>query len=109
MLYYNGMSGINRQDVIHVAKLANLSLANEEIEKFHSQLSDIVGYIGELDEVDTSDVEPTSQCTGLENITRSDEIQPEIVLNPEEALSGTDNAHNGYFKVKAILRERKEK
>jgi len=103
------MSGINRQDVVHVAKLANLSLENEEIDKFHSQLSDIVGYISELDEIDTSEVEPTSQCTGLENITRSDEIQPENVLQMEDALSGTENTHNGYFRVKAILRERKDK
>ncbi len=103
------MSGINRQDVVHVAKLANLSLENEEIDKFHSQLSDIVGYISELDEIDTSEVEPTSQCTGLENITRSDEIQPENVLKMEDVLSGTENTHNGYFRVKAILRERKDK
>ena len=59
--------------------------------------------------MDTKDVEPTSQTTGLTNVTRSDEVVTGNILTQDDALSGTDNAHNGYFKVPAILSERTDK
>lgn len=88
-------------DVKKVAKLANLNLTSDEEEKFEKQLSDILSYIEKLKEVDTKDVTPTSQVTGLENITREDTTTPS--LTQEEALSGSKNTHNEMFKVKAVL------
>ncbi|MDP3987744.1 MAG: Asp-tRNA(Asn)/Glu-tRNA(Gln) amidotransferase subunit GatC [Candidatus Levybacteria bacterium] len=90
-----------RINVSHVAKLANLSLKKEELIKFEKQLSSILDYIKKLEEIDTKNIEPTSQVTGLENVTREDETSPS--LSQEEALSNTKNKHNGMFKVKAIL------
>jgi len=100
-------------DVCHVAKLANLPLKDEEKEKFEKQLSEILSYVEKLKEVDTKNVETTSQVTGLENITREDETSPS--LTQEEALSNTPlrqdstgqakSKHNGLFKVKAVLEE----
>lgn len=103
------MTKLGTEDVIHVAKLANLSLSDSEVEKFQKQLSDIVEYISELNSVDTTGVEPTSQSTGLENVTRNDEIETDDILSVDQATSSTENTHNGYFKVKAILQERKHK
>ncbi|MBI3093229.1 MAG: Asp-tRNA(Asn)/Glu-tRNA(Gln) amidotransferase subunit GatC [Candidatus Levybacteria bacterium] len=88
-------------NVSHIAKLANLSLKEEEKEKFEKQLSSILDYVKKLEEVDTSKVEPTPQVTGLENITREDQTTPS--LSQEEALSNAKNKHNGFFKVKTIL------
>lgn len=88
-------------DVAHVAKLANLPLKPEEKDKFEKQLSSIIKYIEKLNEVNTSKIEPTSQVTGLENVTREDEATPS--LTQEEALSNTKSQHNGFFKVPAIL------
>jgi aspartyl-tRNA(Asn)/glutamyl-tRNA(Gln) amidotransferase subunit C len=88
-------------DVGHVAKLANLPLSPSEKEKFEKQLSEILTYVEKLKEVDTKDVEVTSQVTGLENIIRKDEAKP--TLTQEEALSNTKSQSNGLFKVKAIL------
>ncbi|MDO8658677.1 MAG: Asp-tRNA(Asn)/Glu-tRNA(Gln) amidotransferase subunit GatC [Candidatus Levybacteria bacterium] len=88
-------------DVKHVAKLANLPLKDEEIEKFEGQLSSILDYIKKLQEVDTSSVEETSQVTGLEKVEREDEAKPS--LSQEEVLSNAKEKHNGMFKVKAIL------
>lgn len=88
-------------NVSHIAKLANLSLKEEEKEKFEKQLSSILDYVKKLEEVDTSKVEPTPQVTGLENITREDQTIPS--LSQEEALSNAKNKHNGFFKVKTIL------
>ena len=89
-------------DVVHVAKLANLPLKPAEEKKFEKQLSDILSYVEKLREVDTKNVETTSQVTGLENVTREDNATPS--LTQEEALSNTKSQHNGLFKVKAILK-----
>ncbi len=88
-------------DIAHVAKLANLSLTDEEKSKFEKQLEETVDYIEGLSEVDTQGVEPISQVTGLENITREDEVTPS--LSQEEALKNAKSTHKGYFKVKGIL------
>lgn len=90
-------------NVAHVAKLANLVLKPDETKKFEKQLSEILSYVEKLKEVDTKNVEATSQVTGLENVIREDETSP--CLTQEEALSNSKSQHNGLFKVKAILDE----
>jgi aspartyl-tRNA(Asn)/glutamyl-tRNA(Gln) amidotransferase subunit C len=102
------MSKLTRDDVLHVAKLAKLKLTDGEISRFLAQLSSVVDYIGELSEVDTSSMEPTSQTTGLENAFRDDEINGQS-FSQDAALSGSDKIHNGYFKVPAILEGRTDK
>ncbi len=103
------MSKLTKQDVLHVANLANLSLTDNEVDKFTTQLSSIVNYMEELNEVDTTNISPTTQTTGLVNILRNDEIKTDQIFTQDEALSGTDETHNGYFKVPAILSERSDK
>ena len=88
-------------DVSHIAKLANLNLKKDEIEIYESQLSTIIDYIDKLKEVDTENVPETSQVTNLENVTKEDVTSPS--LSQDEALSNTENKHNGFFKVKAIF------
>lgn len=88
-------------DVANVAKLANLPLSTDEKKKFEKQLSSILEYIEKLNEVDTKGIEPTSQVTGLENVTREDSATPS--LTQDEALSNTSAKHNNLFKVPAIL------
>ncbi len=90
-------------DVNYVAKLANLRLMPYEEQKFGKQLSEILSYVEKLKEVNTKNVEITSQVTGLENVTREDETSPS--LTQEEALSGTNNIHHGFFKVPVILED----
>ena len=90
-------------DVGHIAKLANLEIKEEEKEKFQKQLSSVLEYVDKLQEVDTKDIETTSQVTGLENVTREDVAKPSI--SQEQALSNSKSTHNGLFKVKAILGE----
>lgn len=58
-----------------VAKLAHLNLSDEEIAKFTPQLDSILGYFQDLQELDTNNVVPTAQVTGLNNVTRPDQIQ----------------------------------
>lgn len=89
-------------DVKKVAKLANLKLTLEEETKFEKQLSDILSYVEKLNEVKTEGVEQTAQVTGLQNVKREDDTT-QVSLTQDEALKGTKDEHNGFFKVKAIL------
>lgn len=104
-----GMGKLTKHDVLHVAKLAKLEISDKDVDKYLKQLSSIVDHISELSEVGTSNVEATSQTTGLENVFRGDDIKSEQILTQDEALSGTEKVYNGYFKVKAILSERTDK
>lgn len=99
------MAKLTKKEVKHVADLSNLVLTEEEIAKFTPQLDKIIEFVSALDEVDTTNVEPTSQTTGLVNVTRKDIVISENMLTQDEALSNTDD-YNGYFKVKAILSNR---
>lgn len=90
-------------DVSHIAKLANLPLSSNEKTKFEKQLDETVEYVEELNKVDTKDTEPTSQVTGLENVTRDDTTKPS--LSQDEALSNAKSKHNGFFKVNAIFND----
>lgn len=96
-------SKLTKEQVKHVARLAGLTLSKKEIAKFQKQLSDILDYVAQLDEVDTSKAEPTSQVTGLENVFRDDKTAPS--LSQEEVLSGAKEKHNNFFKIKGIFDE----
>ncbi|HCI03323.1 MAG: Asp-tRNA(Asn)/Glu-tRNA(Gln) amidotransferase subunit GatC [Candidatus Peribacteraceae bacterium] len=70
------MASLSSDDVRHIAKLARLNLSDEEVEKFTKELSSILEYVDQLQEVDTKNVVPTAQVTGLHNSFRADEIKP---------------------------------
>ena len=89
-------------DVKKVAKLANLTLTPDEEVTFEKQLGDVLTYIDKLNAVDTSNIQPTAQVTGLKNKLRED-TQSGIMLSQDEALSGTDSKHNGLFKVDKLV------
>ncbi len=77
---------ITEETVRHIAKLARLSLKDEEVGKFAKQLNNVLNYMEILSEVDTSDVPETSQVTGLQNVMCKDEIGPSQSA-PEELLA----------------------
>jgi len=66
---------LKKEDVEHVAKLSRLELSDAEIGKFTPQLSSVFEMFEKLDAEDLKDIEETSQVTGLENVTREDEIK----------------------------------
>ncbi|KKP67604.1 MAG: Aspartyl/glutamyl-tRNA(Asn/Gln) amidotransferase subunit C [Candidatus Roizmanbacteria bacterium GW2011_GWA2_35_19] len=96
---------LTRDDILHIAKLGNLTLNENEIELFKQQLSSVIEYINKLQEVNTEDVEPSSQITGLTDVLREDKINNERTLTSEQALANTKSKEKNLFKVKAILTE----
>lgn len=95
------MTNLSREEVLHIAKLANLSLTDKEVEIFSRQLSETLDYIERLKDLNTDKVSPTFQTTGLKNVTREDKIKPS--LSQEEALKNAKSTHKGFFKTKAIF------
>lgn len=88
--------------VRHIAKLARLGINETDIEKFSKQLSDILNYVEKLNEVDTSDVAPTSQVTGLENIMRKDKVKH--FCDSRELLSCSElPIEKGQIVVKSVI------
>ena len=65
---------ITRDEVLKIARLSKFDLTEAEIEMYQKQLSDILGYVEQLNEVDTSNVDPTFQVTGLLGVSRPDQV-----------------------------------
>ena len=92
---------LSQKEVRHIAKLANLKLTPGEVIKFQKQLGDILDYVSLLDQLNTKDVKPTSQVTGLKNVFRKDKVKSS--LTQKEALANTKKKYKGYFKIKSIF------
>ncbi|MEK7571596.1 MAG: Asp-tRNA(Asn)/Glu-tRNA(Gln) amidotransferase subunit GatC [Patescibacteria group bacterium] len=88
-------------DVSRVAQLANLPLTADEKKKLAAQLEETLTYIDQLNEVDTKNILPTSQVTGLENVLAEDIAQPS--LTQQAALANAQATDKGFFKVKGIF------
>ncbi|WP_028777875.1 Asp-tRNA(Asn)/Glu-tRNA(Gln) amidotransferase subunit GatC [Shimazuella kribbensis] len=94
---------INRAQVEHVAKLARLSLSEEEKTQFTSQLNDILQFAEKLNELDTDHVEPTSHVYPVTNVMREDTIKPS--LDREKVLLNAPDQKDGSFRVPAVFEE----
>ena len=92
---------MDKNQVEYVAKLARLALTPEEVAQFGGQLSQIFSYIEKLNELDTSEVEPTSHVLPLSNIFREDILKPS--LPSEKALENAPNRDGSFFKVPKII------
>lgn len=95
---------LSKEDVEHVARLARLSIDEKEVAMFQKQMSDILSYVEQLNELDTAQIEPTSHVLDLTNVLREDEVKP--CLTREEALAGAPEPADGYFHVPKIIVER---
>ena len=96
------MSTITTTDVRHLAQLSNLQLADDEVENLRGDLENILGYIEQLGELDTSGEEPTYQVTALENVWRDDEVQSSSVTR-ERLLSLAPEQADNSVKVPKVL------
>jgi aspartyl-tRNA(Asn)/glutamyl-tRNA(Gln) amidotransferase subunit C len=93
------MATITREQVLHVAKLAQLGLSEDEVERFSGQLSAILEAVGTIAELDLTDIEPTSHPLDLANVFGKDEPAPSLSL--EEALANAPDPEDGSFGVPA--------
>jgi aspartyl-tRNA(Asn)/glutamyl-tRNA(Gln) amidotransferase subunit C len=88
---------ISADDVLHVARLANLSLSDEEVARMSEQLSGILEHVDALSSLDLADVPPTAHALDLENVTRPDRVRPSWPR--DEVLANAPAAQDGMFRV----------
>ena len=91
---------ITVKDVQHVAKLARLSLTEDECTQFTEQLDKIIGYFDELSEVDTTGVEPMSHPIPVVNVLREDKIVQTV--SREDLMEGAPLKEGAFFRVPRI-------
>jgi len=96
------MAQLTRDDVLRLASLARLGLTDEEVEEFSRELTAILQYVEQLSSVDVSGLEPTSQVTGLTNVTREDEIK-DYGYKPADLLKNVPATQDSYIKVKRMI------
>lgn len=96
------MSKLSIKDVEHIAKLSRLELSVSEKEKFAGQLSDVLEYVSQLNEVNTENVEPTAQATGLVNVIEEDEINKSTV-EYEDIRKNAPDFEEGSYKVPGVF------
>lgn len=88
---------IDREQVLHVARLARLRLTDDEVEAMTGELSSVLDHIEKIGELDLADVEPTSRVVELENVLRADEPRPS--LPREVALAEAPDSDGVGFRV----------
>ena len=91
---------ITKEQVEHVARLARLALTEEEKELYTKQLSEILDYIDQLNEVDTKGVEPMTQPIPTVNVMREDIVKKQF--QREEMLKNAPHEEYGFFRVPKI-------
>jgi aspartyl-tRNA(Asn)/glutamyl-tRNA(Gln) amidotransferase subunit C len=92
---------VDRKLVLHVAKLASVSLAEAEVDRFAEELARIIGYVEQLDQVDTSDVPPTAHVQLDRLPVRDDELV--ACLPHDEALAAAPRVDADGFAVPTFV------
>jgi len=92
---------LSLEEVESIAELAKLTLTSEEKAMFQEQLSAILDYAEMLQQIDTTDIPPTTSAIPLKNVMRSDVVK--LSLDNEDALFNAPEAEDGSFKVRAVL------
>jgi aspartyl-tRNA(Asn)/glutamyl-tRNA(Gln) amidotransferase subunit C len=91
------MANIDRDQLLHVARLARLELREDEVDRLGAQLNDILAAVSKVSELDLSDVPPTSHPLDLVNVWGADEPRPSLPV--DEALANAPDREGAYFKV----------
>ena len=92
---------ISRQEVEHVARLARLALAEEELASLTGEMDAILGYVDKLNQLDTEGIVPTAHAVPLENAFREDAVRPSIGI--DKALANAPAAAQDCFRVPRVI------
>lgn len=94
---------ITRDEVLHVARLARLALSPDEADRLGAQLGNILGFIKQLDRLDTRDVVPTSHAVELGTPFRDDVVRP--FGDKEALLANAPDREGDFFRVPRIIED----
>jgi len=100
-----GRKKLSKEDVLHLARLAALTLNEEEAVKYKKQLEETISYIENLNELETSNISPTSHIIPITNIFFDDGEKNKRGLSLTEVFQNAKNKENNCFKVRKIFEE----
>jgi aspartyl-tRNA(Asn)/glutamyl-tRNA(Gln) amidotransferase subunit C len=96
------MAKLTREDVLKLAHLARLEIEESEIDRYQTELNEILKYVEQLQNVPVADLPPTDQVTGLTNVTRADELI-DYGYKPADLLKNVPDVVDNQIKVKRFL------
>jgi aspartyl-tRNA(Asn)/glutamyl-tRNA(Gln) amidotransferase subunit C len=96
------MVKLTRDDVLKLARLAQIDLSEDEIEKFRGEISEILQYVAQLDAVKTEGIDPTDQVTGLTNVMRKD-VEIDYGISQADLLKNVPATKDNQIMVKRTL------
>jgi aspartyl-tRNA(Asn)/glutamyl-tRNA(Gln) amidotransferase subunit C len=94
---------ITEDQIRHVAKLSRLKLTDEQIHQFTRQMGGILEYVTKLNELDTTNVEPTAHVASLRNVLREDKAVPGMGI--EKVLQNAPDRDGPFFKVPRVIED----
>jgi aspartyl-tRNA(Asn)/glutamyl-tRNA(Gln) amidotransferase subunit C len=94
---------LSREEVKHIASLSRIGIEDKEVEDYQKNLSAILDYFKELEELDTKSIEPIGHITGRDNVSRNDERGVKDKFEGEDILKNAPERKDGYIKVKSVL------
>lgn len=92
---------LSKEDIQHVAKLAKLSISEDDIDQFTKDMRNIIHMVEELEQVDTTGVALTTHGQAIENVYREDEVS--LVNDRDELLKNVPTQQDGMIQVPAML------
>ena len=92
---------LSEENIRHVALLARIGIADDEINQMRDDLSGILGHFEVLGQIDTGGVEPTGHSVDLESVMRDDVVEESVPL--DEVLANTPNREGDFIRVLAVL------
>ncbi len=96
------MSKLSKEDILKLARLARLHLEEDEVAQFAAEISGILEYVEQLQQVDLEGLEPTYQVTGLKNVMRPDE-EWDYGPTPDDLLKNAPEIENHQFKARRMI------
>lgn len=96
------MATLTRDDVLKLARLARIDLSDDEVGKFADEFNAILAYVEQLQNVDVSGLEPTSQVTGLTNVMRADQ-QRDYGYAPQQLLENVPKTRDNHIQAKRMI------
>ena len=93
---------VDEELVKKIAKLARITLSDKEVKKYSEQLAKIVGYVEQLNEIDTSNVEPLSHVQEVVNSFRDDVVKESLDI--DEVLKNAPETEGNFFKVPGVIK-----
>ena len=96
------MAKLTRDDVLRLARLARLELGDDEVTQLQSELGTILDYVTQLEAVDVSGMQPTTQVSGLQNVMRED-VPVEYQASREALLNLLPQAQDEHIKVRRMV------